>query len=47
MCEDIPRLEQALETVDQVLASTGREMGRADRVQVVSVTHDLIGEGRR
>lgn len=43
---DILRLEQALETADQVLAETGRELGRADRARAVSAVYDLIGEGR-
>ena len=43
---DIPRLKQALETIDQVLASTRREMGRGDKAQAVSAVYDLIGEGR-
>ena len=41
---DALRLEQALETADKVLASTGREMGRADKARAVSAIYDLIGE---
>ena len=43
---DVTRLEQALETAEQVLGSTGREMGRADKARAVSAIYDLIGEGR-
>ena len=43
---DVPRLEQALETADRVLAATGQEMGQADKARAVSAIYDLIGEGR-
>ena len=43
---DVARLEQALETADQVLAETGRDLGRADKAKAVSAIYDLIGEGR-
>ena len=43
---DVPRLEQALQTADQVLAEIGRELGRADKARAVSTVYDLIDEGR-
>ena len=43
---DAARLEQALETADQVLAETGRDLERADKAKAVSAIYDLIGEGR-
>lgn len=43
---DAARLEQALETADQVLAETGRNLERADKAKAVSAIYDLIGEGR-
>ena len=42
---DVPRLEQSLEPSDQVLAETGRKVGRANSARAVSTIHDLIGEG--
>lgn len=41
-----PRLEQALEANDEVLASTGREMGWADKARAACAICGLIGEER-
>ena len=43
---DSERLEQALETTERALMSTGRRMSLPDKARAVAAVYDLIGEGR-